>query len=78
MPLVSSPSSAACRGERLAGTARCPDGTGVGPSGEAEGLGPAADAGEEVVLRISSEIVGSDIADVPLVDVPRDDEARSY
>lgn len=76
VPLVSSPSAAACRGERLAGTARGPDGTLVGPSGETEGSGPAADAGEEMELSVLAEIVGSDIADIPLVDVADSDEAR--
>ena len=55
--------------KRLTWTGAGPDGAVVGPSGEAEGVGPAADAGEEVDLVVASEIVGMDIEDGSLVDV---------
>jgi hypothetical protein len=64
VPLVSKPISFACRGERLAGTRTCPDRPVVGPSGEAQGEAPPADAGEEMALRELGEFVGSNVTDV--------------
>lgn len=67
MPLVSKPSAFACRAERLARTGSSPDGAIVGPSGEAKGVGPAADPGEEVTGSEAGEVCGSDIPDIPCV-----------
>ena len=69
VPLVSSPQAATCRAERLARAGAGPYGRVVAPSGEAQGQGPAADAGEEMELAVSSKLDGSDVTDVPLVDV---------
>jgi hypothetical protein len=44
--------------ERLTGTTPGPDGSLVRPSGEAQGVAPSADAGEEMALGKSSNIVG--------------------
>jgi hypothetical protein len=51
VPLVSKPSSLACRAERLARTGTRPNRSVVAPSGSPEGLGPNANACEEMALR---------------------------
>jgi len=61
MPLVSKPSSFACRAERLAGARACPNWLIVRPPSTAQGVGPDADPGEEVALCISCEVGGSNI-----------------
>ena len=43
--------------ERLAWAGAGPDGSVVGPPGEAEGVGPAADPGEEMTLGEASEVI---------------------
>lgn len=58
-------------GERLARAATGPDGPGVSPAGEAESVGPSADAGEKMALGVSPEIVGSNIRYAPLIHVAR-------
>jgi hypothetical protein len=47
----------ACDTERLAGTGAGPDWFIVGPSGEAQGEGPAGDPAEEVALGVSNKVV---------------------
>lgn len=42
--------------ERLAGTGACPDWPFVWPSGEPQGVGPSADAGEEMALDEAGEV----------------------
>jgi hypothetical protein len=68
VPLVSKPRAAACRAERLARAAAGPHGPGVVPPGASQSVGPDADPGEEVALRIPVEVAGSHVADVTLVD----------
>jgi hypothetical protein len=43
--------------ERLAGTRTCPNRSIIAPSGKSQGEGPSANPGEEVGLRVSSEII---------------------
>ena len=78
VPLVSSPSAAACRAERLAWAGSGPDWRVVGPSGEAERVGPNADAGEEVALGKSSKVIWRDISDIGFIDMPRRDQPGRY
>jgi hypothetical protein len=47
--------------EGLAGAGAGPDGPVVGPSGKAEGIGPDADPGEEVALRVTLEVARSHV-----------------
>jgi hypothetical protein len=47
--------------EGLAGTASGPDGPGVIPSGETEGMGPDADTGEEVALGVAAQVCRSHV-----------------
>ncbi len=75
VPLVSKPSAFACRAERLARAGAGPRRTLVAPSGPAKGMGPHADAGEEVALRVSGEVRRLDVDDRTLVDVARRDMA---
>lgn len=70
VPLVSKPRSAACRAERLTRTGPCPDGPLVRPSGKSQGGAPAADAGEEVALSESSQIIGPHVLDASVIDFP--------
>jgi hypothetical protein len=51
VPLVIKPSSLACRAERLARTGTSPNRSVVTPSGRPEGMGPDANACEEMALR---------------------------
>lgn len=71
MPLVSSPSSFACRAERLAGTTPGPDWFVVPPSCESKRVAPDSDAREKMTLRISGEVAGVNVADVALIYVAR-------
>jgi len=63
--------------ERLAGTRAGPDGLIVRPSGKSKGVGPAADAGEEVALSESSKVCRRDVGDASLIDHPIRDVAGS-
>src|SRR5581483_1005058 len=62
-------------GEGLAGTTAAPNRSVVGPSGETQGIAPAADDGEEVALRVAAKVVGPHVDDAALVNVAWGDEA---
>jgi hypothetical protein len=47
--------------EGLAGARAGPDGSVVGPSCKTEGVGPDADPGEEVALRVTREVARSHV-----------------
>src|SRR5690606_1277064 len=53
--------------EGLAGAGTGPDGSVVGPAGKAQGEGPAADAGEEMALGKSAQVIRGDISNVTFV-----------
>lgn len=55
--------------KRLTGAGAGPDGSGVGPAGETEGMRPASNPGEEVALAISDEVVSADIDDAAIVNI---------
>jgi hypothetical protein len=74
VPLVSKPLSPACLAERLARAGSGPDGAIVGPAGASEGVGPDADAGEEVALSVSHKFRWYNIPDIPLIDVAGGDQ----
>jgi hypothetical protein len=78
VPLVIKPSSFACRGERLARTGTGPNRSIVGPAGVAKGIGPDADAGEEMALVVGSQVIRSDILNAPFVDVARSDVSGGH
>jgi hypothetical protein len=59
--------------ERLARTRPCPDGGVIGDSGAAEGVGPAADAGEEVPLTDAFDVRWREVNDGPAVNGTLDD-----
>jgi hypothetical protein len=50
-------------GKRLAGTTACPNRSSIIPSCESQGVGPAADSGEEVAGRIGPQVVRSNKLD---------------
>lgn len=56
--------------KRLTGTASCPYRVIVRPLGKTKRIGPSANSGEEVALRIASEIVCTNIGNAALVDFP--------
>lgn len=58
-----------CARKRLTGTAPGPGFAICGPTGEAECVGPTADAGKEMALPKRSKVVGSDIDDAALIDI---------
>jgi hypothetical protein len=62
VPWIVCPKSLPGGAERLARAGSGPDFSVVGPSGETEGVRPSANAGEEVGLRESSQVVGGNIA----------------
>jgi hypothetical protein len=70
MPLVSKPFSFACLAERLAWTRTRPDRLLIAPAGKTQGVAPNPDTGEEMALDESSEVGGSNISNVPLIDFP--------
>ncbi|MEM8488290.1 MAG: hypothetical protein AAF564_22265 [Bacteroidota bacterium] len=55
--------------ERLAWAAACPHGPVGWPSGKSEGVGPAADSGEEVALGVLNKLIWSDIFNTPRVHI---------
>jgi hypothetical protein len=59
--LVGKPCSLSGGAEGLAGTRAGPDGAVVRPSGETKGVGPDADPGEEMALRVALEVNGLNI-----------------
>jgi hypothetical protein len=61
MPFVVERFTFAGRAEGLAGTASGPDFSVVWPASKPERIGPDPDAGEEMALSISVELVGSNI-----------------
>ncbi len=54
---------------RLTRTGAGPDGSSIGPAGEAQGVGPSADTGEEMALRVASDVIGLHLLNVALIDV---------
>jgi hypothetical protein len=64
---------AGCR-EGLAGAGTCPNRSVIGPAGKPKRDRPSADAGEEVALGVSAQVVGAHVGDAPLIDVARGDE----
>jgi hypothetical protein len=63
VPLVSKPSSFACRAERLARTGTGPNRSVVWPASTAESQAPDPDAGEEMALGELAEVVGAHVLD---------------
>jgi hypothetical protein len=55
--------------EGLAWAGACPNRSVIAPSGETQGDAPSSDAGEEVALCVSSEVICLHILDAALVDV---------
>ncbi len=55
-------------GEGLTGTATRPNRSVIGPAGESERVGPAADAGEPMALDEPLDITGLNVLDVALID----------
>jgi hypothetical protein len=75
--LVVEPSSLSGRGEGLAWTASGPDGSVVGPSGESEGVGPDADAGESMELRRGGDLFWLEVCDGAGIDASGGDVPSS-
>ncbi|AMP06555.1 hypothetical protein CPter91_4240 [Collimonas pratensis] len=67
MALVIKSSSFACRAERLARTGTGPNRSIVRPSSASKCIGPYADAGEEVALRVSVNVVWSNISYISFI-----------
>jgi hypothetical protein len=67
VPIVLDPSTLPGTAEWLAGARASPDRPILWPSGETQGVLPAADAGEEVASGVPSQVVGQDVFNGPLV-----------
>lgn len=52
----------------LTGATARPNRSVIGPASESQGVGPAADAGEEMALDEVSEVIGSHVLDVSIID----------
>jgi hypothetical protein len=61
--------------EGLAGAGTGPNRSVIGPSGETQGDGPSADAGEEMALAVAAEVGRSHVNDASLVNVAGGDVA---
>ncbi|KRB08046.1 hypothetical protein [Lysobacter sp. Root690] len=61
--------------ERLAREAARPDFFVVGPAGETAGVGEATEAGEEVALAVTVQIVCGNRSDVSVIDIASRDES---
>jgi hypothetical protein len=70
---VSGPCAASCSAEGLARAGAGPQRSVIRPSCDPGGEAPPSDAGEEVDLCVSSEVVGLDICDAPLINIARRD-----
>lgn len=57
MPLIIKPKFSACFAERLARARTGPNSSIVIPSGGTKGVGPDADSGKEVALRVAFEVI---------------------
>jgi hypothetical protein len=68
MPLVVVRFALSCDAEWLAGARACPNRSVIGPAGESECVRPDADAGEEVALRESAQVIGSNVEDRSIID----------
>jgi hypothetical protein len=66
--LVVGAPSLARSAERLAWTRACPNRPVVGPSGESQGVGPAADTGEQVDGLVWCKVIGCQLRDGTCVD----------
>jgi len=69
MAIVKHPCASACLAERLAWARTRPHGSVVAPASQPESVRPEPDPREKVDLPVSDEVSGSDVSDVPLVDV---------
>ena len=58
----------ACNGKRLTWTGTGPHGAGVGPLGEAEGVGPPSHPGKQVDLLVTGEGFGLEFLDGGVID----------
>jgi hypothetical protein len=63
--------------EGLAGTGTGPNRSVVGDSCESESEGPSADAGEEMALRVTLEVIGTNVHDRARVQVAWRDVSNS-
>ena len=61
MARISLARSFTCVAKGLAGAGTSPDGPIRWPTSHGQGKGPSADAGEEVALRVASEVSGSNV-----------------
>jgi hypothetical protein len=73
VPLVVGTALLSGNRERLARARARPEFAIDWPSGESRGERPSADASEEMALRVSFDVVGSNIRDAPLVHVATSD-----
>lgn len=69
------PLAFACRRVVRAGAGPCPHRPAIWPSGEAEGIGPDSDAGEEMALSESNKVGCFDIADVSFIYLARGNDS---
>jgi hypothetical protein len=76
VPIVSLGFSLTRDGERLARRGSGPELSIVGPPSKSGCEGPAADAGEEMALPVSGEVIGLNIGNAPGVDVAGGDQPR--
>jgi hypothetical protein len=71
VPVVVGAAAFTGNAEGLAGQTGSPYRALTGPAGEVEGVGPPADAGEEVGRVVPDEVRGGDVMDAPVIDVSR-------
>jgi len=68
----------ACGAEGLARATARPNRSVLGPSGEAQGVTPAAKSGKEMALNKSGKVTGSNILDAPCVNFTLGQMPRVY
>ena len=78
MPFVVERFAFAGRAEWLAGAGACPYFAFVGPSGESQGVAPDSNAGEEMALGVSAEVIWSDIGDRSFIYISRGYQILGY
>jgi hypothetical protein len=70
VPIVREAPAPPGRAEGLTGTGSGPNRRIVGPPGEAEGVGPDTNSGEEVTLLVFADVACAELSDAAIVNAP--------
>jgi hypothetical protein len=75
--IIASSFALACGTEGLTGAGACPNRSACRPSGKIKGKAPAADPGEEMALRVVSDVISFHLRDGSRVHIPGRNQPRA-